>query len=83
MDDRSARILRFLHETVDPDLTLDSELIESGLVDSFKAVTLIAFIEAEFGLRVDPGDITRVDLATGGAIVRFVAELAQKSARSD
>ena len=75
MTTTSATILRFLQETVDPTLTLETELLESGLMDSFKAITLIAFLETEFELRVQPSDLTRADLATASAISRFVEQL--------
>lgn len=80
MDERSAKILRFLQEAVAPDLTLETELLESGLMDSFKAVTLIGFIESEFQLRLDPADLTRADLATPAAISRFVEQVQNRAA---
>jgi acyl carrier protein len=77
-DDISERVLAFLRATVAADLTLDSELLESGLMDSFKAVTVIAFIESEFELRVDPSDITSVDLTSPRAISQFVESLKKR-----
>ena len=75
MAPRNETILHFLRETVDPSLTMETELLESGLLDSFKTITLVAFIESEFQLRVEPSDVTRVDLATPVAICRFVEQL--------
>ena len=79
MGPRGETILTFLRETIDPSLTMETELIESGLMDSFKAITLIAFIESEFELRVEPSDLTRADLATPVAICRFVEELQNRA----
>ncbi len=50
------------------DLTDDELLFSSGLVDSFALVSLMMFIETEFGFRIAP---TEVNLANFDSIERI------------
>ena len=56
-EERRRRIRHFLlHDLLEePDLDLsdDDALFSSGLVDSFSAVRLLAFLQNEFGARID------------------------------
>lgn len=57
VEQRRRRIRHFLlHDLLDePDLDLsdDDALFSSGLVDSFSAVRLLAFLQAEFEAKID------------------------------
>ena len=75
MNDREEKILRYLTQILGAELSLDSELLESGLMDSFKALTVIGFLESEFDFRVDPVDLALLDFATPAAIARFVEQV--------
>lgn len=43
---------------VDAEVTDDTPLFSSGLVDSFSLVEMIAFVEQQGGFRVDAWDVT-------------------------
>ncbi len=49
-------------------LGVDDDLFESGVLDSFQLVSLIAFIDDEFDLSLDFDDLTEENLGTLSAI---------------
>ena len=51
----------------------DDNLFESGVLDSLQLVSLIAFIDDEFGLALDFDDLTEENLGTLSAIRGLVA----------
>lgn len=69
------RIEAFLREDVllDPgaELLPDTPLAR-GLIDSMGLLVLIAFVEEEFDVELDPADITLVNFATIADIARLV-----------
>jgi acyl carrier protein len=69
------RIEAFLREDVllDPqaDLLPDTPLAQ-GLIDSMGLLVLIAFVEEEFDVELDPADITLANFATIADIARLV-----------
>lgn len=69
------RIEAFLREDVllDPqaDLLPDTPLAQ-GLIDSMGLLVLIAFVEEEFDLELEPADITLANFATIAHIARLV-----------
>lgn len=75
MQDSSERVLAFLRRTIDQDLTLDTPLIEGGLLDSFHVVELLSFVEEEIGLRLNPTDVTHDDLRNAKNVVAMVERL--------
>ena len=48
----------------------DDPLLESGVVDSFGLLELIAFLEDTYGVRIDP---SRLELGQLGTVNRIVA----------
>jgi acyl carrier protein len=67
------RIEYILHEqlhTIVPDL--ETNLLDSGLLDSLKLVELLAAIEREFGIVVDLSELDFDDVRTVSSITRFV-----------
>jgi acyl carrier protein len=51
----------------------DDNLFESGVLDSLQLVSLIAFIDDEFGLSLDYDDLTEENLGTLSAIRSLIA----------
>ena len=51
----------------------DTDLLESGILDSFQFVELLAQLEQHFGLRLRIDDIELDDLRTLARIARMVA----------
>jgi acyl carrier protein len=75
MQDTSERVLTFLRKTIDQDIQLDTPLIDSGLLDSFHVVELISFVERDFGLRLDPSDVSHDDLRDPRNVIAMVERL--------
>lgn len=55
------RIRNICEELCCKDLFLDEELIETGLLDSFKLMELICSLEAEFQVVFQPEEISNLD----------------------
>ncbi|MEZ4384390.1 MAG: phosphopantetheine-binding protein [Nannocystaceae bacterium] len=55
------------------DLTDDTELFSSGLIDSFAMVDLLLFLEKHTGTRLGPEDMDVDNLNTIAKILAFVA----------
>lgn len=53
-------------------LTDDTELKESGILDSLSTLKLVAFLEERFGVEFDAGDLDAGNLASVGSIERLV-----------
>jgi acyl carrier protein len=51
----------------------DDDLLTGGLVDSMGIMSLVFFIEQEFGVAVAPGDVTIEHFGTLRAIERYLA----------
>jgi acyl carrier protein len=51
----------------------DTDLLESGLLDSFQFVELLAHLEREFGMRIRIDDLELDDLRSLERIARLVA----------
>jgi acyl carrier protein len=79
MQDTADTVMAFLRKTIDSELKGDTQLIESGLLDSFHVVELLSFVESEFDLRLSPTDVTQEDLRTPQSIVDLVIRLKQRS----
>ena len=64
-EERRLRLRRFVSEDLlgEPDLDLadGDALFSSGLVDSFSAVRLLAFLQTEFGAATDGVEIEDLD----------------------
>lgn len=53
----------------------DTELLMSGIVDSLGVVNLVAWIEHELDVEIDPGDVVIENFETPAAILGFVDQL--------
>ena len=58
------QLVDYFKDSTDVELTADTPLLESGVVDSMGVMTLIAFIENEYGLVLDMDDLTIENFAT-------------------
>ncbi len=69
-----ARIGRILRERANVEVpTADTDLLESGALDSMTFVELLAQLEQEFGVPVDIAELELDDLRTIARIGAFVA----------
>jgi acyl carrier protein len=71
--------MRFLYELCPNDqlraqLTADTELMASGVLDSFGVVQLIQFVEQEFDIRIPDGDIGPHIFASASALSDYVEQ---------
>jgi len=55
-----------------PQVKDDTELIESGILDSLSILRLVLFIEERYSLRIAPGDVIRENFETVDAICGYV-----------
>ncbi len=62
----------FLYMRPDFELRNDASLMGNGVVDSMGVMEMIAFLEEEFGVVVDDGDVTEENLGTLDAITAYV-----------
>lgn len=55
------------------DLTEESDLATTGIIDSLAIMKLIAFIEEKWGIRIAESDVTLENFGTLGDLARLVA----------
>lgn len=73
-----ARIADFINEELllgtnqDPDLA-DQSLIKSGILDSLSLLRLIHFLEGEFGVTIEDGEVSPENFETIDDIKIFIA----------
>ena len=58
------QLIDYLQHSTDIEVTLDTPLMESGVIDSMGVMTLIAFIANEYDLVLDMDDLTIDNFAT-------------------
>lgn len=71
----SESISAFLREDLDIDtseISKDSALFSSGIIDSFSLISLMAFIEDTGSVRINPAEVTIDNLDSIEKILRFV-----------
>ena len=64
--------------TADP-ITADSNLLLSGLIDSLGVMQLVAFIQSENNIKVEPREITLKNFKTINSIVGFIEKKVESS----
>ena len=57
-----------------PRVLLDGNLIEDGVIDSLGIMTLIAYVEEQFGARIRPEDVVVENFNSVAAIARLVGQ---------
>lgn len=73
--DTVARFIRtdLAHGEVEEELTPDTPLVETGLVDSLGLFLLIDFLRRDFGVDIRPDEVVLANFETIRAMERFVA----------
>ena len=73
-------ILELLNEelSLDPSVVIDqdTDLLLTGLVDSLGVVQVVAWIEDELDVSIDPIDVTLENFQTAGRMISFATRLA-------
>lgn len=73
-------LLELLNEelSLDPSVTIeaDTDLLMTGLVDSLGVIQVVAWIEDELDVSIDPVHVTLENFQTAGRMIRFAATLA-------
>lgn len=62
----------FLHNK--PRSVLEGNLVENGVIDSLGIMTLIEYVEKQFGARIKPEDVVVENFESVAAIARLVRE---------
>jgi len=62
----------FIHDLSRADLTLDTPLIEEGIIDSMGIFRLITFLQEQFGFTIEPQDVVLESFETITAITKLV-----------
>jgi D-alanine--poly(phosphoribitol) ligase subunit 2 len=77
MNETIKKFLRdeILSGEVDGELTEDSDLLLSGMIDSIGLIRLIAFLEEQYGVQVPPEEVTIDRFRSISAMVRYLTEL--------
>jgi acyl carrier protein len=70
-----ARIRAFIQDTFQApeDFPADRSLLDSGIIDSIGVLTLVTWIEQEFGFLIDDEDVLPENLDGIDALAAFVA----------
>ena len=62
----------FLHDK--PRIVLEGNLVEEGVIDSLGIMSLIAYVEKQFGARIKPEDVVVENFESVAAIARLVGQ---------
>lgn len=81
MSDIEARVRNFIHEQfpATDELLADESLLESGVIDSIGVLTLVTWLEQEFGFIIDDDEVVPENLESVGNLVRFVSHKLDES----
>ena len=67
------KVIQFLISiTGELSLAVDTELEESGIIDSLGIMDLLVFFETEFGVRLEISDLTPAMFQTPASIARLI-----------
>ncbi|TYT23608.1 acyl carrier protein [Luteimonas viscosa] len=74
MDDIESRIRSFIHEQfpVPERLPAGESLLESGIIDSIGVLTLVTWLEQEFGFLVEDDEVLPENLDSVASLVAYV-----------
>ncbi len=75
-DMKTKELITFIRDevaVVDGDVTPETDLLLSGLVDSLGVIRITQWIEDELDVDVPPGDVTLENFQTVDRIVSYVA----------
>jgi acyl carrier protein len=70
-----ARLVEFLRGvTSRPELSVETELVESGIADSLTMMDLLVFIETELKVRLETTDLNADAFRTPATLAELIAE---------
>ena len=73
MSANTDRIMALFRDQLNVDVTdVDTDLINAGLMDSLMLVDLLTFLEQEYQITIDLGDLDMSHFSSVGSIARFV-----------
>jgi acyl carrier protein len=74
-DSIAAEIHEFLRSTHVPDaqVTVDTDLIAAEHLDSLVVMDLVCFVDAHYGIRMQPEDVSPSNLQSVNRLARYVA----------
>jgi len=78
MEPMNERIIQYIQEQLlggdsEEDISVEDDLLNSGLLDSLGIVRLIAFIEGEYGIKVPPQDMVIDNFVSVEAMVNYIS----------
>ena len=73
MEEKIIAILEDICDSTEIRDNQDINLFEAGLLDSLGVVALLFEIESEFGLRLQPTDVDRIQFSSVHHIINFLA----------
>lgn len=73
MDEIESRIRTFIHEhfPVPDTLSAEESLLESGIIDSIGVLTVVTWLEQEFGFVVEDDEVLPENLESVASLVRY------------
>ena len=74
MDDIESRVHTFIHENfpVSDELVPGESLLENGTIDSIGVLTLVTWLEQEFGFTVEDDEVLPENLESIDNLVRYI-----------
>ena len=74
MDDIEPRVQTFIHENfpVSDELVPGESLLENGTIDSIGVLTLVTWLEQEFGFTVEDDEVLPENLESIDNLVRYI-----------
>ncbi len=76
-----ARVRNFIHEQfpVPDELPAEESLLEGGVIDSIGVLTLVTWLEQEFGFVIEDDEVVPDNLESVANLVRFVSHKLDES----
>ena len=62
----------FLFAEENPQLGNESSMLDEGIIDSTGVLQLVAFLESQFGIRVDDNELIPDNLDSVSRLIRFI-----------
>lgn len=59
-------------KSIAPDVSMDSQLIEEGIIDSFAVMNIVVEIESKFNIEFDAEDIVAENFASVDSIAALI-----------
>lgn len=66
------KLIAYFKDNFDAEVTINTHLIDEGIIDSMGVISLITFINQEFGIEFDMDDMTVDKLGTIPSITKLI-----------